>query len=168
MAIDKAVDSQQLDGALSASADAIRAKTGDVEPIPFDAATGFASAISAIAAGGGTLAIKTGTVTLSVAYSMPDIQHGCGKLPYAVFMISENKEHYNVNRITGALWHRNSICTLFSGNGTKRIWGFAQQYDVENEAPTQNGLVVTESVLHCAPPAQFNGGTYHWVAIYEV
>lgn len=118
--------------------------------------------------GGGTLAIKSGTVTLSVSYSMPKIQHGCGKLPYAVFMISENKEIYDVNRITGALWHRNSICTLFSGNGVKRLWGFSQQYDVENEAPTPNGLVVTESTFYCSPPAHFNGGTYHWIAIYEV
>ena len=55
MATYKTVDADLLDGALSASADAIRAKTGGADMIPFDmaTATGFAEAISAISAGGG-------------------------------------------------------------------------------------------------------------------
>lgn len=55
MAIDKAVDSAKLDGALKASADEIRAKTGDVGKVLFDLdnGTGFKAAIAAIQAGSG-------------------------------------------------------------------------------------------------------------------
>lgn len=53
MAYDKVVDSAQLDGALSATADAIRGKTGESAPIQWDTGKGFAAAIAAIPAGGG-------------------------------------------------------------------------------------------------------------------
>lgn len=55
MATYKIVDAERLDGALTASADAIRAKTGSVDQIPFDMenATGFAAAIAAVSTGGG-------------------------------------------------------------------------------------------------------------------
>lgn len=51
MAYDKIIDSAKLDGALSATANAIRAKNGDNAKIPWDATTGFANAIAAIASG---------------------------------------------------------------------------------------------------------------------
>ena len=51
MSYDKLIDSAKLDGALSASANAIRAKNGDNAKIPWDATTGFANAIAAIASG---------------------------------------------------------------------------------------------------------------------
>lgn len=63
MALDKIVDSAQLDGALSATASAIRAKTGGTEQIPWDAATGFAAAVSAITAGGGGNTVQIGQNT---------------------------------------------------------------------------------------------------------
>jgi len=48
MAIDKAIDSARLDGALAATADAIRAKTGGTEKIPFDPDTGYADEVASI------------------------------------------------------------------------------------------------------------------------
>lgn len=48
MALDKLVDSTQLNNAMTATASAIRAKTGDSSSIPWDINNGFASAISAI------------------------------------------------------------------------------------------------------------------------
>lgn len=48
MSYDKIVDSAKLDAAMSASADAIRAKTGDTAKIAWDESTGFSSAISQI------------------------------------------------------------------------------------------------------------------------
>lgn len=48
MAYDKVVDSAKLNSAITASADAIRAKTGDTAKIPWDESTGFSSAISQI------------------------------------------------------------------------------------------------------------------------
>lgn len=58
MAFDTVVDKAQLEGAITASANAIREKTGSTEMIPWDANTGFADAISAIEAGGGGEAVR--------------------------------------------------------------------------------------------------------------
>lgn len=48
MAIDKAVDSAQLDAAMKATADAIRTQGGTSEQIAWDKSTGFADAIGAL------------------------------------------------------------------------------------------------------------------------
>lgn len=57
MAYDTVIDKAQLEGAITASADAIREKTGDVALIPWLADKGFAEAIAAIEAGGGEMRI---------------------------------------------------------------------------------------------------------------
>lgn len=54
MAYDKLVDSAKLDGALKSTADAIRAKTGGTENIPWSETEGFKSAVEGITAGGGS------------------------------------------------------------------------------------------------------------------
>lgn len=59
MAIDKAVDSAALDAGMTATANAIRAKSGGSASIAWDAAKGFADAVAVIPTGGG------GGVTLS-------------------------------------------------------------------------------------------------------
>ncbi len=48
MAFDKLVDSAKLDGALKSTADAIRAKTGGTENIPWSETDGFKSAVEGI------------------------------------------------------------------------------------------------------------------------
>lgn len=53
MAIDKAVDSATLDTGMTATANAIRAKSGGSASIAWDAAKGFADAVAAIPTGGG-------------------------------------------------------------------------------------------------------------------
>lgn len=53
MAFDKVIDSAQLDGALEATANEIRKKTGETGSIPWDADNGFASAIGSLEVGGG-------------------------------------------------------------------------------------------------------------------
>ena len=53
MAYDKLVDSAKLDGALKSTADAIRAKTGGTENIPWSETEGFKSAVEGITAGSG-------------------------------------------------------------------------------------------------------------------
>ena len=66
MAYDKAVDSAQLETALTATANAIREKAGNTDACAWDATTGFASLIAAIQAGGGGIDGKrflTGMVT---------------------------------------------------------------------------------------------------------
>ena len=52
MAYDKVVDSAQLDGAMTSTANAIRAKSGGSGNIPWNAATGFADAVAAIPSSG--------------------------------------------------------------------------------------------------------------------
>lgn len=64
MAYDKVVDSAQLDGAMTATADAIRGKTGETAPIVWDAANGFSAAIAAIAEGSGII-VESGVVILT-------------------------------------------------------------------------------------------------------
>lgn len=54
MPFDKLVDSAKLDGALKSTADAIRAKTGGTENIPWSETEGFKSAVEGITAGGGS------------------------------------------------------------------------------------------------------------------
>lgn len=51
MPYDKLIDSAQLDGAITATADAIRTKTGATDKIAWNESSGFASAIAAIASG---------------------------------------------------------------------------------------------------------------------
>lgn len=48
MAIDKAIDSGKLNGAMTSTANAIRAKTGDSAAIPWNESKGFADAVAAI------------------------------------------------------------------------------------------------------------------------
>lgn len=54
MAFDKAIDSARLDGALTATAEAIRNKTDSTEPITFDTNEGFKAAVEGISIGGDT------------------------------------------------------------------------------------------------------------------
>ena len=48
MAFDKVVDSGKLNTAMTSTANAIRAKTGDSAVIPWDESKGFADAVAAI------------------------------------------------------------------------------------------------------------------------
>lgn len=52
MAFDKIIDSAKLDGALSATADAIRSKTGATDSIPWDETAGFKTAVESMEIGG--------------------------------------------------------------------------------------------------------------------
>lgn len=71
MAYDKLIDSVKLDGAMNATADAIRAKTGGTADIPWNESTGFASAISVIPVGS-KMQAKTVTPGATVQVVTPD------------------------------------------------------------------------------------------------
>lgn len=53
MAFDKVIDSAKLDAGMTATANAIRAKTGGSSPIEWDEETGFKTAVEVISSGGG-------------------------------------------------------------------------------------------------------------------
>jgi len=69
MAIDMLVDSEQLDGAIKATAEKIREKSGDTGKIPWDMGTGFANAVEAITAGGN---INLHVIAVADSNSLPE------------------------------------------------------------------------------------------------
>lgn len=73
MAYDKIVDSAKLDGAMTATADAIRGKTGKTADIPWNESTGFASEIASIPTETEpNLQAKTATPSTSAQTIKPD------------------------------------------------------------------------------------------------
>ena len=108
MAIDKAVDSAALEAALKASADAIREKTGDAASIPWDAAKGFADAIAAIEAGGGSGGAIVGEVTpsegqITIDLSGYGVANDANNTPRAMFLLEKvlntNDNTHTKNRV---------------------------------------------------------------------
>lgn len=171
MALDKIVDSAQLDGALTATADAIRDKTGGTEQIAWDAGKGFADAIAAIAAGGGgTLAVNSGTITLAQSYTPLNISHGCGKSPLAVFLHVQNPTEAApiLNTWVGGFWHRDSFSGMLRSTTTGLLDGGAQRCYIVANGPDQYGLCVDAEKITCSPSMTWYPATYDWTAIYEV
>lgn len=86
MALDKVIDSGKLNAGMTATADAIRKKTGGADPIEWNEETGFESAVEGIQAGGSGDADKildksiesfqSNTLTKAAAYAF----FGCNKL----------------------------------------------------------------------------------------
>ena len=73
MAHDKLIDSAKLDGAMTATADAIRGKTGKTADIPWNESTGFASEIASIPTETEpNLQAKTATPSTSAQTVKPD------------------------------------------------------------------------------------------------
>lgn len=67
MAVDKLVDSAQLDAALTATANAIRAKTGSSSSLPWNLSTGFQSAVEEIPEGGGSTEAEDGIIDRTIS-----------------------------------------------------------------------------------------------------
>lgn len=98
MALDKLVDSTQLDADLTSVANAIRTKGGTSASLAFPA--DFVSAIAAIPSGGG-FNYKTGTFTLasdtsSMATAGNGIAHGLGTAPKVVIVWQETYDDNNI------------------------------------------------------------------------
>lgn len=90
MAFDKVVDSTALDTALTATADAIREKTGTADPITWLEELGFSEAIAGISAGGG-VKIATGTYTVASNQNDVIIEHDFGEIPDVVLTWADQK-----------------------------------------------------------------------------
>lgn len=70
MAYDKVIDSGKLNSALTATANAIRSKTGKTAKITWNESTGFASNVNSISTGGGGGEIPTGVCeSLTINFS---------------------------------------------------------------------------------------------------
>lgn len=91
MAYDKLVDSAKLDGALTATADALRAKAGGSAKIAWDATKGFADAITA------SKSVKSGTFTMAFGTRTVNIS-GLGFKPSTViFVLTGNAFNYDIS-----------------------------------------------------------------------
>ena len=84
MGYDRLVDSAKHDAALTATANAIRAKSGNTAKISWNATTGFASAIAAIASGS---RVATGSF-LSNEYTYDKMPNGLVNANWAYWTIS--------------------------------------------------------------------------------
>ena len=96
MAVDKLVDSAQLDSDLEDVADAIRAKSGGSSPLAFP--SGFISEIASIPSGGGSLPpviskIDGGSFTLAsdTAGDQQSISHSLGVVPKGFVIWTEDE-----------------------------------------------------------------------------
>lgn len=79
MAFDKVVDSAKLNAAMTATADAIRGKTGGTDPVPWDEETGYKTAVEGIEAGGGgqkTYFCKHSGAMYYPVMNIPDVIQG--------------------------------------------------------------------------------------------
>ena len=90
MALDKLVDSSQLNADLTSIANAIRTKSGTSAQLAFPA--DFVSAIQAISGGGGSIKCERGSVTLESDYTWSNshqyyaIPHSLGETPELVIL----------------------------------------------------------------------------------
>lgn len=131
MAVDKLVDSAQLDSDLTSIANAIRTKGGTSAALAFPA--GFMSAIGDIPTGGGGLAYDTGTFTVSSDKNADfTVSHGLGKAPDVVIVWTEDYDdshlpQYDDTTAVGFIY-------------LKRIIDMAQQLSTTNK--TANSFYV--------------------------
>lgn len=128
MPYDKLIDSKQLDGALSATADAIRAKSGGSSKITWDATKGFAEAIAA------SSSVKTGTFTATYGNPSTVRIRGLGFKPSTIilFAIVDDVEDVGVNSL-----EENCLYAIFNGNNTTSFYG--RSFGTEEEREDENG-----------------------------
>lgn len=115
MAVDKLVDSAQLDADLTSVANAIRTKGGTSSDLAFPA--GFVSAVEAIPTGGGTEYWETSRGTVYVKDMVLDVIYKSGSVPPA-YRYAENMETLvcNEDDLVGGSAYR---VNYYFGNCTK-------------------------------------------------
>ena len=167
MAVDKLVDSAQLDSDLEDVADAIRAKSGGESPLAFP--SGFISEIGSIQTGGGgslpssISKIDGGTFTFaSDTVVTEQITHNLGVVPTGVMVWSDADPYPNF--YFGGLFN-NPV-----NNNVLRILGYRSGANMVNNdtyqgtAPIEN-MLTNEYWSLCHGSYKYTGGiTYKWIA----
>lgn len=130
MGYDRLVDSAKHDAALTATADAIRNKTGGSGKVAWDATKGFADAIASLS--------KVASGTIRMTYSSGDnvTISGLGFKPSTVILFALPNSDYDYELEAYCLY------AIFDGSGTKSYYGWAS-YD-ENEYEDENGESYTD------------------------
>lgn len=96
MAFDKVIDSTALDAGMTATANAIREKTGGTGPIMWDVSNGFKNAVEAIQASGGGTPYATGSFTPAAFNNRPVITHNLNSTKvFVVWTTDENPAVFN-------------------------------------------------------------------------
>lgn len=122
MAYDKVVDSIQLETAITETADAIRAKIGNTDPIAWVANKGFADVISLITSGGKF--IKVGTILSAYQQNTLDIKNTYSK--YAditvndIYLVPDTFTITKDGTITGGTYNLNK--TYDASTGILTAW----------------------------------------------
>lgn len=157
MPYDKKIDSAQLDGALSATADAIRRKTGGSELIPWDADQGFKAAVEGIAAGGGgdtEAAYNEGFVDGErAAWSANQLGGARTNYGYAYFESDPNTPVYTDETYKPVHdMHPTAISYMFRGTGIVDLPAvFARQgivFDTSNCTALNNAFAYSRFLKH--------------------
>lgn len=91
MAFDTVIDKSRLEAAMTATADAIREKTGDTADCEWLSDTGFAKLIAAIEAGGGSTGVAgltkaSGSFKPTSTVSSYAVEHDLGVVPKYVYI----------------------------------------------------------------------------------
>lgn len=144
MALDKLVDSAQLDACLEAEADAIRAKTGGYSDITFDYANskGFADVIAAIETGGGgssiTQSSKYCDITVGYAIVTVGANNIVGAVDATTYLMSLSGAPSGANLIYAGIvsepFYTNAefLTTVYPLEGNSRLF---YRYDASSGAP---------------------------------
>lgn len=188
MAIDKAVDSTQLDSDLASVANAIRAKSGTSASLAFPAE--FVSAIAAISGGSSGLEYDSGTFTLTSDYGGSTgsyaIPHNLGEIPGLVVVWTDyfDDENHTPEKNTNIGYvYLVGISALPQrlSSSTSTDDGIAAYAVINSGARVINfGVPSSKAYLPTKPTAQeiylnkkqcstscywMGGITYHWIVV---
>lgn len=183
MALDKAVDSAQLDAGLLQIANAIREKAGVGDNFTFP--TGFAEAIAAIETGGGGVAYGSVTPT-SNSYNTT-ITHNLGVIPDLVFFWMNQQItsgrladtlYCGVSMPNNKVFDGSKALAVFQGSTTSSSASSRWISGSGNlTSPPSSSLLTVYGAPNSATETTFRLGddigsmflrascTYHWVAI---
>lgn len=113
MAYDKVIDSSKLNSAMTATADAIRGKTGGTAQIPWNESTGFASAVGEIETGGSSTAYDELVENLIRSNSFSVVSSKRMSMAKNAFERTDvEKADLNVDRIDRGCFNYSSLTTL--------------------------------------------------------
>lgn len=166
MAVDKLVDSTQLDADLTSVADAIRTKGGTSTSLAFPA--GFVSAVEAIPTGGGGTGYATGTFTPASRVASVTFDTGLTTVHGLVIVPTDTTPIKSGGRTMcvflaiadpSVLW-KSIVCPTNSAGSGAQTW----KYYTESLEFTTTGTNVTVTIASPANYGYFETVSYTWIA----
>lgn len=163
MAVDKLVDSSQLDADLTSVANAIRTKGGTSASLAFPA--DFVSAIGAIPSGGGS-SVDRGTFT--PASNTLSVELTVTRTVVGIMIIAESNPYSagsGVRCLAGCLYDSyGSVAKINLGSNNAGTSGTVS-YGSSSLTVSQSGTTLTVTSANAASNGYFLSGiTYRWIA----